>query len=312
MENGLIAESTTLIGQFETSLGVPTFGFFANWSGEYSVDADERAGRLVTGALVERLRDEPGDQAALIIAARGGYPAFADVVLRTARQLGIELEVLVPCRIDAAAALVAAAADTTTLHPQGGLGAVDAGLCVVPRRPMDASLFPHCPVEPAAIPELNQNEQTTVLRLAFDRFVREEQRRMASRYLRSRCGEDDSMEWLLASRLGAGLTVGATELKRIGFDCRVAPDPLAEQLEQLLQWARKALHLFESPSDRFEVSDDIETEVEFEPAELVSAAAVVGTDRVWLHQLDTGSPDPDVPRLLGQWHRWNPELDDQF
>lgn len=306
----MIAESTTMIGELENSLGVPTFGFFANWNGEYSVDADEEAGRLLSQALVERIRQERGDEAALIIAARGGYPAFADTVLRTVRHLEIQLEVLVPCRVDGAAGLVAIGADSVTLHSRAGIGAVDTGLCVVPRRPLDASLIVHCPVEPAKLSEMEQNEEAILARLAYDRALRQNQRKMAGRLL-DPSPTEESADWILESSLGSGMTVGAQRLRQAGLDARVAPDPLAEQLEQLLEWTRETLHLFDDPGTRFEFSDDLETEVEFEPAEHVPAAAIVGTGSVWLHELDTGSPDPDAPRLLGRWRRWDPEGDDE-
>ncbi len=305
MENDLIAESTTIIGELETSLGVPTVVFVANWTGEYSVDADEKAGRLVADAIVDRLRAEGGDRIALVIAARGGYPAFADAVLRTTRQLDVKLEALVPCRIDGAAGTVAAAADAATLHPGAGIGALDVGLCVAPRRPMNAALFAHCPVDPVRFAELDPADQSDLARLAFDRFIRDEQRRMAG-YLLGADLQQETVDWLLDARLGAGMTTGVDRLNEIGVDARVAPDPLAEQLEELIDWARGALHLFETPDDRFRVSEDIETEVEFEPATLVPAAAILSGDMVWLHQLDTGSPDPDAPRLFGRWTFWNP------
>lgn len=303
----MIAESTTMIGELETSLGVPTFALFANWRGEYSVDADEQAGRLLTSMFVERLRQERADEIALILAARGGYPAFADGVLRTLGQLEVRLQVVVPCRVDGSVGLLAAAGDNITLHPQAGIGAVDRGLCVVPREHLDASLFPYAPVDPAEFARLEQGEETAVARLAFDRLVRREQRRMAGRVMDSVAPDSDGSDWLLETSLGRGLTIGVHQLRQAGVEARVAPVPLAEQLEELMEWAGDTLSLFRDPDERFEVSDTVADEVEFEPAEMVPAAAIVGTQGVWLHELDTGSPDPHAPRLLGDWRRWDPE-----
>lgn len=306
----MIAESTTMIGELENSLGVPTFALFANWTGEYSVDVDEEAGRLLTEMMVQRIRRERCDEIALILGNRGGYPAFADTVIRTVEHLEVDLEVLVPCRIDGAGGLVAVSGDSITLHPQGGIGAVDGGLNVVPRRPLDAALFPHCPVEPREIPALEQAEESILARLANDRFVRHQQRRTAGRILSTKNLGGESMEWLLESTLGAGMTVGVDRLREADVEARVAPEPLAEQLEDLLEWAIRALQLYQTPEERFEVSDSLATEVEFEPAKMVPAAAIFCIDAVWLHELDTGSPEPDAPRLAGRWRRWNPDRND--
>lgn len=305
----MIAESTTMVGELETSLGVPVFAFFANWIGEYSVDADEEAGRLLTAMIIERLRKERTDQIAVILGARGGYPAFADTVLRTVRQLDVKLQVIVPCRIDGAAALLAVAGDHLTLHPQAGIGAVDIGLCVVPRLPLDASLLAHCPMDSSEIAGVEQGEQTILARLANDRLIRQEQRQMAGQIVSSRALDEASVDSLLETTLGRGLTVGVTQLNAAGVNTRVAPVPLAEQLEELLDWAEQTLSLFGEPVDRFQVSDTIADEVEFEPAALVPAAAIIGTQSVWLHELDTGSPDPHAPRLLGKWRQWDPEAE---
>ena len=296
-----------MVGEFENSLGVPTMAFFANWSGEYAVDADEEAGRLLSAMLVERLRREPVDEAALIIGARGGYPAFADAVLRTVEHLEIDLQVLVPCRIDGMAGLIAASAASVTLHPGAAIGAADSGLCVVPRRDLDASLFPHCPVDPGDLAEMDEAQEATVARLANDRLIRRQQRRMAGHLVAAADVGEETADWLLETTLGDGMSVGVEALTDTGIDARVAPEPLAEQLEAFVEWATETLHLFERPGDRFEVSDDLATEVEFEPATLIPAAAIIGVDSVWLHHLDTGSPDPDAPRLQGQWQNWDPE-----
>lgn len=307
----MIAESTTMIGELEQSLGIPTYALFAHWTGEYSVDVDEEAGRYLAQLVVERMRRERSDEVALIVGARGGHPAFADTLLRTVRQLDIGLQVIVPFRIDGVASLVAAAADSVTLHPTGAIGAIDGGLCVVPRRPLDAALIEYCPADPLDIPAIEQGEESVLARLAYDRYIRAQQRAMATEMLSGRDGVDDAaIVRLLEDTLGDGLSVGRQQLQQLGIDARVAPEPLAEQLEELVDWGRDALHLFESPDERFQVSDELASEVEFEPATFVPTAAIIGSDSAWLRELDTGSPDPDAPRLQGRWRRWDPQGDD--
>lgn len=323
----MIAEATAMVGELETSLGVPTFAFFAHWQGEYAVDADEEAARLLTTAIVDRVRRSGAGQVALVLGARGGYPAFADMVLRTLRQIDVDLQAVVACRVDGAVGTLAAASTTITIHPQAGIGALDRGLCVVPRRELDAALLSYWPGDPSELLPADENRQALFSRLAHDRMLRDEQRRMAHQVLRSAIApkvkigdgessegqgettgeEEPSLEWLFESNLGRGGTVDTARLCEAGIKARVAPAPLAEQLEELLAWAGSTLHLFERPGDRFSVSSDFADEMEFEPASRVAAAAVVGIDAVWIHELDTGSPDPDAPRLLGRWRAWDPE-----
>ena len=305
----MIAESTTIIGELENSLGTPVFAFLANWQGEYAVDADERAAQLLTTMIIDRLRRERAEEVTLILAARGGHPVFADIVLRTTEHLGVKLHVIVASRINGAAGSLAIAANRSTIHPQAGVGALDNGLCVVPFRSLDAGLFPHSGVDPVDFSRLEPAEQSQVARLALDRRIRLEQRRLAARAAAANLGggEGSSVQPLMGTTLGEGMTVGAKELAGLGLDVEVAPAPLAEQLEDLLAWASEALSFYQDPGRRFQISETVADEVEFEPAELVAAAAIVGTSSVWLHKLDTGSPDPYAPRLLGRWDGWDPE-----
>ncbi len=302
----MIAESTTIIGELENSLGVPTFAFLSHWIGEYAVDADEEAGRLLVSTVVDRLRRENADEIALILVARGGYPIFADAVIRAMRHLDVDLQVLLPARVDGAASLLTLAAEKITLHPQAGLGAVDSGLCVAPRRPFNAALHAYSAVDPVSLLEMEEGSRAEMARLAYDRLIRHEQRRTAAHLLSGRDLDEAQIASFTTDTLGAGLSAGATQLDQASFDVRVAPAPLAEQLEALLAWGQEALSLFRSPQERFQLSDGLADEVEFEPATLVPAAAVVSIDAVWLHELDTGSPDPDAPKLMGHWRSWDP------
>ena len=313
----MIAEATAMIGELETSLGIPTFAFFANWTGEYAVDANEEAGHLLSSMIMERTRRTGAEQVALILGARGGYPAFADIVLRTVRQMGIEVQAVLTCRVDGAVGILAAGCDSLTLHPQAGIGALDAGLCVVPRREIDSALLEHWPGDTANLLLGDEGREGIFSRIANDRLIRNEQYHLACRVLPqpqrdedeeldTEVTTDDPLRWILEAELGRGTTVGTSTLRGQGLQARVAPDPLSEQLEDLLDWASSTLHLFSAPQDRFQVSEWAD-EVEFDLATTVKAAAIVGIDAVWIHELDTGSPDPDAPRLTGRWRGWDPE-----
>lgn len=299
------AEATTMIGELENSLGVPTFAFLGHWIGEYAVDADEQVGRLLVTAMVERLRREAASEVALVLVARGGYPAFADAIIRAIDHLNLRLQVVLPTGVDGSMSLLALAADQVTVHAQAGVGAVDSGLCVTPRRAFDATLHEYCPVDPATLIALDEGQRVEMARLAFDRQIRDEQRRAARRLVTSRGHDASLVARFTTTDLGCDLCARLGDLEAAGVAVRVAPDPLAEQLEDLVRWGESALSLFRSPGERFQVSDELADEVQFEPATLVPAAAIACADRSWVHELDTGSPDPDAPKLLGQWRRWD-------
>lgn len=270
----MIAEATTILGELEASLGVPTFALFAHWRGEYAVDLDEEAGRLLSTMIIERIREQQAEQIALIVDGRGGYPTFADAVLRTTRQLNIELQTIPIGRIDGSIGLLALGAKLITLHPQAGIGALDRGLCVGAGRE-----------EP-------------------DHFISRDQRQIARyllKYYLQPHEQPPPLDNLFLSTLGQGVTAPIDLLEKFGLNLRIAPDPLAEQLEELRRWAADALNLFEPPGARFKVSAQWAEEVEFEPATYISAAAIIGVERGWTYELDTGSPDPDAPRLAGRW-----------
>lgn len=270
----MIAKATTILGELETSLGVPTFALFANWRGEFAVDLDEEAGRLLTTMIIERIRKDNATQIALILDARGGYPAFADLILRTLRQLNLELQTIPLDRIDGATALLAMGAKLITLHPQAGIGALDRGLCVAHGEPQ------------------------------LDRILRKDQRQIAhhlAQYHLQTPEDSPPLHLLFDRNLGQGTTAPVPLLERFGLELRVTPEPLAEQLEELRRWATTTVELFDSPGARFRISDQWPEEVEFEPATDVRAAAIISTDKGWIYELDTGSPDPDAPRLIGRW-----------
>ncbi len=287
-----------MMGELENSLGVPTFAYVAHWGGEYAVDADEEAGRLLTTAIVDRARGSDIEEVALILCGRGGEAVFADMVLRTLEHLEVGLKVVVADRVDGAIATVALGADEITMHPRAGVGAVDGGLLVVPGRPLDAGLWRYRE-RFAGIASGDTDAGDDVLpRLAHDEFHRAEQSGVAHRWL-----DDGVAMAFTAARLGKAGTATVRRLMEAGLAARVAPGPLAEQLDELLAWAREGLHLYRSPGERFRVSDEWGEEVEFEPATAVNVGAILTVDSAWVREVDTGSPDPYAPRLRGHWRR---------
>lgn len=303
-----VAEAISMLGHLETSMGVPTFAFFANWKGEYAVDADEEASRILSNLIVERVRQSQVDEVAILLGARGGDPCFADSVLRTIWHLGIRAHAVLTCRVDAGIANLAIGCESITLHPQAGIGALDSGLLVVPPGRVDSATLPFFPESPFAV-SLDPAREQTLARLAEDRRIRQELRLQARRLIERRNEGLDEKKILGAfeSSLGRGGTLDSWSLIQMGLDVRVAPGPLAEQLEELLTWCGEHLHLFGRPHKRFRVTESFVEEVEFELATSVEAAAIFTIDTAWIHELDTGSPDPDAPRLTGAWRMWDPE-----
>ncbi len=297
-----VSEATTIIGELETSLGMPVIVFLSHWQGEYAVDPGEDGGRLLSKVMVEvyRRHGEPR-QMALVLLGRGGESCFADQVLRCAEHLDIELDVVVPHRIDGATALLALGADRITLHPGGGIGAVDRGLLVTGRQRVDSDIQELSGLSLRDLASLPESEKGVITRVARERLVCRDLRRLARRHIAG-----DKAQWAMMESLGKGAALGQAELQNRGLDVRVAPGPLAEQLDELLEWGIDFMHLFEDPSQRFEVSAEVADEVEFEPATTVPAAVILEAESGYLYELDTGSPDPYAPRLLGGWSSWEP------
>lgn len=286
------AKATAILAELETSLGIPTFAVLAHWSGEYAVDLDEEAARILGGLVMERVRGQEVEEVALILCGRGGEASFADRVLRTLSHLELGLQVVLLDRVDGAVALLSLGATSLLLHPQAAVGAVDRGLCIAPRPQLSPEILQLLALEELPAEEEGRGE---FLRVANEELQRHEQRVVGRRWLGDDLAEVDQE----ALGRSGGLTV--RDLQALGKAARVAPGPLAEQLDELLDWATEALHLTRRPGERFQVSEEWGEEVEFEPATSVNVGAVLSTHAAWMRELDTGSPDPDAPRLRGAW-----------
>src|SRR5690554_5079704 len=62
-----------------------------------------------------------------VLAMRGGFPSFADGVLRALQGLGVEYRVHLPCPVDGAGGILYLGAREVVVHPLGGLGPLDRG-----------------------------------------------------------------------------------------------------------------------------------------------------------------------------------------
>ncbi|TXD39433.1 hypothetical protein FRC98_03285 [Lujinxingia vulgaris] len=288
------------IEQIETLLACPTFVALASWRGEYAVDLDEEAGGRLATQVLRRYREAPFTDAALVILARGGHVAFAETLLRTLRHLDVSLTVLVPHEVSGMASVLALGAERIVLHPAAGLGACDRGMCVLERVPWTANLLEHLPelTDPAIFGEQATQTLSTV---ANQQRYRAEVRLALARQVSARQISPELVAATSLERLGEEGVADLGGLTRAGARAEVASPELAELLEHLIRAARDTHGLFDTPRARFERSTDWADEVEFAPAEDVAGALLASASLRDLYVLDTGSPDPDSPRLQGRW-----------
>jgi hypothetical protein len=290
-----------LFERLQNTTGLPAIVLAANWRGEYAVDLDEAACRVFFDLIRESGLEE-ADQIALVIAVRGGWPAFADGVLRILRGLNIGVRAYVPCRIDGAGSLLAIGARELVVHPFGGMGPVDAGPNVEPAGPLTIDGLELMRRWGLEEPRGRREKK------AFARLARAAQLREVSQILARRTGRNagldlSSVEAMFTRAMGEGTTLGADELKAIGFAARAG-----EAEENMAVWAmfehyEQALKILEGPAPRFVPSEEWVDEVEFEPAMDVPAAVMATEEVEVFFDLDTGSPDPDMERLHGRWRR---------
>lgn len=294
------SDFNAIVDQLEALLGCPTFIALASWEGEYAVDLDEEAGHRLVAQLLKRFGQANVEQAALIIVARGGHVAFAETLLRTLRHLDVELTVVVPHEVSGMASVLALGAAQITLHPAAGLGACDRGMCVLERVPWTASLLDHLPdLTDTSI--FGEQAPQTLSAIANQQRYRTEVRLGLARQVSARQISPELVAATSLERLGEEGVADLGALSRAGARVQVASPELARQLETLLRSARDTHGLFDTPRARFERSTDWADEVEFAPAEDVAGALLASASLRDLYLLDTGSPDPDSPRLQGRW-----------
>ncbi|MFU8803362.1 MAG: SDH family Clp fold serine proteinase [Bradymonadaceae bacterium] len=280
------------------ALGAPALLIAANWRGEYGVDLDEAALRIFYDLFDELLGD--ATQIAIVLASRGGMPAFADGVVRALSGKDIPYTVYIPCAIDGASSLIALGAREIVVHPFGGLGPVDAGPLVEPPDPLSLDAFEYWKDFPAS---KSRTQRKAMIRLAAATQLRDVSRRLARRIAAAGSLPTNAVEGLFTSKMGRSMALGAAELARLGLPARGCDAGEASMLWDVFCRYERELKMVEEPAPRFVPSDGWVDEVEFEPAVDIPAAVIATASREAFFELDTGSPDPDVDRLHGTW-RW--------
>ncbi|MBA2663717.1 MAG: hypothetical protein H0U74_15630 [Bradymonadaceae bacterium] len=264
-----------LLAELARQAGMPVIAIAANWQGEYAVDLDAHAARIFYDVLAATIaaEDVRPRELALVVAGQGGYPAFADAIRRAFSGLGICYRVYLPCTVDASLTLICLGATQIVLHPFGGLGPLDAGP-LIERSSPDVELCGHGALQlvQRLLPSSGHSFDTT------------------------------KISRLQSVQIGPGTALGEVDLKRLGIKAHTAEAEEQDALWRLYEHVEHVLGLTRRPQERFTPSEQWPDEVEFEPATEMIAALICSTARRAVLELDTGRPDPDMPRLHGAWH----------
>ncbi|MGM0556414.1 MAG: SDH family Clp fold serine proteinase [Myxococcota bacterium] len=283
-----------LLEQLEDALELPVLAVCSGTRGYAIANLDEHAAR----AFIEMLRrNVEDDEVALLLIGEGGYPVFADSVVRTLAQRGMDATAVVPHRVAGVFTNVALACDRIYLHEHGSLGAYDQSLLGRQLTELDAATLEAWRELPDAVKTLGPRS----FEIARDRHLGRLHARLLERILsRSKSEISQDLEGALSSaRLGDQLSLGAGELQALGLEATTVEE------HQELVWT-----IYETYEELFELRDkqeplftesDVGDEVEFEPARGVVGAVIEGARAELVYQLDTGRPDPDTGMLEGEW-----------
>lgn len=227
----------------------------------------------------------------LFIVARGGNPAFADQVIRTTRGAECDVEVIIPSLCNGVATLLAMTASNTVLTVHGGLGAYDAGPLGADTAALDHDLVEY-------VPALGGLDIEATLPAQLATGVR--QRMLARELARRLSSHEPLLEALSQYGLGPSIGLGAAVLSSVGLETETVSDPA---LWDLFLAVERALQLRAAPVPAYTESD-LADEVEFEPAHGLTTALIESTDLTREFVIDTGRPEPDTGRYVGEW-QWD-------
>jgi hypothetical protein len=283
-----------LIESLQDALELPVLAVCVGTRGYTIANLDEHAAR----AFMEMLRrNVDADEVALLLIGEGGYPVFADAVVRTLEQRGVRATAVVPHRVAGVFTNIALACERIIFHEHGSLGAYDQSLLGRQLTELDATTLEAWRALPEEIKTLGPRSYE----LARDRHLAELHTRLLERIVSRSASElSESLRHELSSaRLGDQLSLGPGELQSFGLDATT----VAEHRD--LVWA-----IYETYEELFELRDKQEPlftesgvadEVEFEPARGVVGAVIEGARAELVFELDTGRPDPDTGMLEGEW-----------
>ncbi|QED25872.1 hypothetical protein FRD01_01045 [Microvenator marinus] len=256
-------------------------------------EPDEDAIRVFMEAAHRRSeKGRPFEKAALLLIGQGGHPAFAEGVVRALRAFWPAFDLILVSRTRGVATLLTFKAERVVMHPWASVGAYDAGPILNGPSKLSPSVWDDIPAMQGV-----ETEEHFASQLARHRHHARLARSLARRW----AGDSKALlDSLSEYELGAGLGLGADELEEFGIKAEIAEDPLRSTVWDLYQIYEKELGLLKEPAPRYSPSD-IADEVEFEPAEYLSAGIVETTVDDFVYQVDTGRPHPETGALLGEW-----------
>ena len=297
------ATRAELLEELGDILQMPVLALVAGWHGDHLVNLGEEGARAFVEVLdreLEQCPEEP-DSLALFAVGRGGFPGFADAVVRALGGRKLEITTIIPYRVDGVFTLLSLAADQRIIHPYGALGAYD-------RRPIGKTMAALDSEVARVMDEPAANADQRAVALAYER----RQAQLAHRLMERLTGGTESglgariERELSAETLGCDLALGHADLERIGLSARLAGEQQASTIWRLYRAFEEELEYLEPPTPRYTQSD-VADEVEFEPAMGLTGALIETAHQSLRYELDTGSPDPDTNMLTGEW-LWH-ELD---
>lgn len=283
-----------LLERLRDALELPVLAICSGTRGYTIANLDKYAAR----AFIEMLRrNVDADEVALVLVGEGGFPAFADSVVRTLDQQGVRATAVIPHRVAGVYTNVALACERILLHDHGSLGAYDQAPLGRELTELDAATLDAW----RGLPEHVKSIGPRSYELARDRHLAELHARLLERVLSRR--DDELAEQLGAAlstaRLGEQLSLGAAELSELGLDAEVIGDH-AELVWEIYE-AYEELFELRDKQEPLYTESDVGDEVEFEPARGVVGAVIEGPRAELRFELDTGRPDPDTGMLEGEW-----------
>lgn len=320
-----VAARQGLLSRLTAELGMPLVAIVSAWRGDQRVNFGEESLRAFFAVLDAQLQAwqaqhaEPASQVGVFLVGRGGFPAFADGVVRAVRERGLSMTALVPSQVDGALSLVALGAEQRLLHPYGALGAYDRPALGRVRWELNAEIMRHLGglTAPVVAPEADGAPNPWNPRALLDLGGRAWQAHLAAASLHrmlaahshheERSNGDAELtvriERALSTRfLGHDLALSASEIDALGLATRCLQAEPAEIAWELFELYERGLGILEPPAPRYTASE-VADEVEFALATDIVGAIIEGSHRRLVFELDTGRPDPDTSMLLGQW-RW--------
>lgn len=288
------------LSRFEQVLSRPVLLLAAGWQEPYGVTLDEDAAMRWVNLLATL--PECALPPAVFLYARGCTPAFAD----TLRRAHVDIHVTyVMGRTLGATTSVALRSRELVLLPGAGLGAADVIVSPQTVSAPDADLFRYAMAGHDLLDE-HLARRRAVLALARERRAQELAERVLAATLAphfdeaSRARVMEVVEALSRSRLGDALGLGLRELVTLGLNVREPID--GEERAAALALAGACEDVFAVMTrPRAVFNGDSLGEVEFELASGEPGALLATTHAAYFLELDTGSPDPDTGRLMGDW-----------